>query len=562
MNYKSKFNHLIIKYYYKEFIILVFFAISVFFLEILSLGSVYPFLVAIIDEKVSLDFFGFSFKDLDFKLLAFGIFFIFFFKNVMQIFFYFLQGVVLKKILVKLTNKSIEKELYKNYIDYIKDNSAKSIRNVRETTMCFRGYVEAEVVYYSEILTVISVVLVLIFVDLKTTIIVAVLLLFFGLFYFSLVKNKSKKWGEDQNNLAFLLNEIILKIKNNFIDIKILNKEDYFKKLFNLNTIQYSEVLRKQQFISSISRNVFELLLILCLFVFLIITFNAKTGGFILAIPLLGIYSLAAFKMLPSLNRIINASVSKKTLSFSIPIIYEIYNKKNKKNFLKSNFYKFQNLKKNQLIKLDNISYSYNGEKNLLENINISINQGDFIGIKGESGTGKSTFCKIIMGLIKPTKGKIYLNKSKFKKSTNIFGYVPQKIFLFNDTILKNIILKEKLNKRDLSKLKKSIENSKIDEFISLMPKGLNTTIHENAKNFSGGQEQRIALARAFFNIPSIIVLDEATSALDPNIESKIINSLYLLRNEYTIILISHKQSSLVKCNKVYNLYNKKLKNI
>jgi ABC-type bacteriocin/lantibiotic exporter with double-glycine peptidase domain len=127
---------------------------------------------------------------------------------------------------------------------------------------------------------------------------------------------------------------------------------------------------------------------------------------------------------------------------------------------------------------------------------------------------------------------------------------------------IKNITLNDELSEMDLIKSKKSIENSKTDEFINLLSKGLKSTIEENEKNFSRERKQRVSLARAFFKSPKIIILDEATSVFVPNTKSKIINTLHLLKNEYTIIIISHKQNSLAKRNKVYNLSNKKLTGI
>jgi ABC-type bacteriocin/lantibiotic exporter with double-glycine peptidase domain len=127
---------------------------------------------------------------------------------------------------------------------------------------------------------------------------------------------------------------------------------------------------------------------------------------------------------------------------------------------------------------------------------------------------------------------------------------------------IKNITLNDELSETDLIKSKKSIENSKIDEFVNLLPKGLKSTVEENAKNFSRERKQRVTLARPFFNSLKIIILDEATSVLVPNTKSKIINILHLLKNEYTTIIISHKQNSLAKRNKVYNLSNKKLTDV
>jgi len=127
---------------------------------------------------------------------------------------------------------------------------------------------------------------------------------------------------------------------------------------------------------------------------------------------------------------------------------------------------------------------------------------------------------------------------------------------------IKNITLNDELSEIDLIKSKKSIESSKIDEFVNLLPKGLKSTVEENAKNFSRERKQRVTLARPFFNSLKIIILDEATSVLVPNTKSKIINTLHLLKNEYTVIIISHKQNSLAKRNKVYNLSNKKLTDV
>ena len=216
-------------------------------------------------------------------------------------------------------------------------------------------------------------------------------------------------------------------------------------------------------------------------------------------------------------------------------------------------------------MELKNINFTYkNTDQPILTNVNLTINKGDKIGIIGQSGSGKSTLVDIIMGLLKPTAGKIILNnsninfdKDKFKIRNN-FSHVPQNYFILNETIKENILFSVSkeiaANENNENNLMKAISCSELNEFINNFESGVNTIIGDKGANISGGQRQRIALARAFYKEKNILVLDEATSSLDENTENKIIKNLNDLYPNLTVLFITHKKNLLKNFNKTINL--------
>ena len=205
-------------------------------------------------------------------------------------------------------------------------------------------------------------------------------------------------------------------------------------------------------------------------------------------------------------------------------------------------------------IKFENISFSYPATDNVLFNkLNFKINKNTFFGIKGSSGSGKSTILKLLLGVIIPEKGKILiddkydLQEIKFNFLRNI-GYVSQNFYLLNDTIAKNIALEDE-KKINIEKCWKALKLAKCDDFVNKLPNGINTKISEDAIDLSGGQRQRLSIARALYNDPQILIFDEATSSLDLKKEEQILNDLYSLKNFFTIIIVSHKLETMKYCD-------------
>jgi len=215
-------------------------------------------------------------------------------------------------------------------------------------------------------------------------------------------------------------------------------------------------------------------------------------------------------------------------------------------------------------LKCNGVSFTYPSSPDAtLKNINFDIERGEKIGIFGSSGGGKTTFLNLLLGLLEPTEGDIFVNGVRIKTHdtrSDYFAYLPQDVFLLTDTIKKNICLYE--DKPDIDLLASAIANAKLDKVISSLNHGLETNIEENGTNLSGGQKQRIAFARAFYLNRNIIILDESTSALDPQNQTEIVDYLISLNDDVTIIFVSHNQDVLNRLDRVYEISNGQISEI
>ena len=207
------------------------------------------------------------------------------------------------------------------------------------------------------------------------------------------------------------------------------------------------------------------------------------------------------------------------------------------------------------------VNFRYSKEANcVLKDISMNIKSGDSIGIVGKSGAGKSTLVDLMTGLLKANTGKIIIDGLNFENNfyliKNIMGYVSQNIFLTDETIKNNIAFGVDDNAIDNQKIEKAVSTAQLTEFVNRLKLGLNTIVGERGVKISGGERQRIGIARALYNDPKILVFDEATSALDLETEKDILDTLLELKKDKTIIFITHRISSLKYCNKVYELKN------
>jgi len=220
-----------------------------------------------------------------------------------------------------------------------------------------------------------------------------------------------------------------------------------------------------------------------------------------------------------------------------------------------------EEIKFNKKIELKNVSFSYEENKDILKDINLIIKKGEKVGIVGESGSGKSTLVDLIIGLYKPKKGKIFidnveLNEKNLKSWRKKIGYIPQNIYLFDGTVAENVAFGEDF---DENRVKEVLKLANILDFLEKNHQGIYTRVGENGVKLSGGQKQRVAIARALYNNPEILVLDEATSALDNETEKKIMDEIYKIGKNKTMIIIAHRISTLDRCDRIIKLENGKI---
>jgi ABC-type bacteriocin/lantibiotic exporter with double-glycine peptidase domain len=276
-------------------------------------------------------------------------------------------------------------------------------------------------------------------------------------------------------------------------------------------------------------------------------------------IPTVGLFVAAAFRMLPSITRIMNSIQIIKISNNSIDILYDEF-----KSFINYDISSHSNdsITFNNNIKLHNIGFSYNNSK-FIEGLNLTIIKGETIGFIGQSGSGKSTIIDILLGLLKPKMGKILVDDKNVENNLRSWqdkiGYVPQTIFLTDDTLINNIAFGIEVNEIDNEKVLKCIQMAQLEEFIDSLPLGLHTFVGERGVRLSGGQRQRIGIARALYTNPEVLFLDEATSALDVNTEEHIMNMILQLKGEKTIIIVAHRHSTVKICDKIFKINHGKI---
>ena len=273
-------------------------------------------------------------------------------------------------------------------------------------------------------------------------------------------------------------------------------------------------------------------------------------------LPEAGVFFIAFFRMMPSANKILVSIQSLNFAKVSIDLLEkELINTKNNisKNVITNDVgFNFE-----EQIEIENLSFKYKNEnKNYdLFNLNFKIKKGEILGITGPSGSGKSTLVDLILGFYNPNQGSIKVDGKSINLNLsswqNIIGYVPQSIFLIDDTIKENIILSDNSNTIDDQRLKNATEKSELNPFINNLDRKLETIVGERGSRISGGQLQRIGIARALYKKSKLLIFDEATNALDKKTEDSILQTIFELKNDYTSIIVSHDKDCLKKCDRV-----------
>lgn len=406
----------------------------------------------------------------------------------------------------------------------------------------------------AESLSVIFIMGLLIFTDFKlflTALLFCGIAISLMLFFFS---RKFIQFGEDKNKglvkFSNAVNEAVYGIK----EIKILGLAHFFESKVIDGASRAAAAEKRLYLFSIVPRYLVETMLVAVICMILVIA-NYNNDNVSETISVLSVFLVAALRLLPSISLIISAfnalsldvdSIKKLDIELSTKPKISTKNKSTK------DIKKFNEFKE---IEFSNISYHYEGEPNIFNGLNLKINNGDFIGLVGHSGEGKTTLIDLILGINLPQNGDISVDGKSIYKDLDSWratvAYLPQEIFLVNGTVAENIDLGRDLKDIDQAKVERCIKKAGLKDVIDSLPKGIMTEIGERGLKFSGGQRQRIALARAFFSERNIFLLDESTSALDKDSAERILNQISELSSTgSTIILISHNEEMLSKCNR------------
>ena len=570
MNTIKKINHILSASQKKKFFILLFITSIVSFLDLVGIGAILPVLIVLADPSfveskyIIMLLKNFSFlNEENFILYSITfLFLIFFIKTTVSIVLNFIRYKVLFGFYTKISNRLMGNYLnlpYSKFIQlkvYEKSNVIKT-----EVEYFVMGVLDPFLLIILETFTILLIFGFLLYYDaesaIKVTISIStvmfVLLYFFG--------KKLKKLGVNRLGLNNSLQQQIYQGLQGIKDIKLASKENNFMEKFSGITSLWSQVMGSIHSWQNITRHILELITI-STFVFLSLIGIYNEQEFSDLIILLGIFAAAAFRIMPSLNRIITSYNSIKAVRPVIDSIYKDINLDELVSIKKNKIYDIsQNI---QSIEINNLNFKFPTSKNpIIKDLNLKIKKGEYIGIFGKSGTGKTTFVDLFSGLLTLDSGSIKFDDKDISIHKDLWrkniSYVPQSIYLNDESIKQNIAFGKKLEEIDSAKIIQSLEDARLLEFVNSLDRGVDTLVGENGINLSGGQIQRLGIARALYRNAQVLIFDESTNSLDLQTENEFMDTVNKIKGDRTILFISHKISILQKCDKVYELYDKKL---
>lgn len=539
-------------------------------LEVFGLGILVPTITVILDPDVIRDntfissiseYFGIiSHIELVFSFLLI-ILSIYLFKTIFLVFLTLKQNRFLNNITAFIGNSLFKKYLKAPYNFHLIRNSASLIKNLQIEVMYFQVYCLALLTIIIEAGLVIAVIGTLIYIEPMGAVSIG---LFFGILsfiFYRTFKAKLKKWGLYREKLDEQISKITIESLSIIKDLKVLGREDLFLELHSRFNYNRARISTNFSTISQLPRFYLELVSIIGLVVFIfLMLFKGENPNSLITI--LGVFVAATFRVIPSLNRILGALQNLKYYNRSIDLLF---NEMQIEGELKENKNLIFDFKKE--IVFENISFRYQSDSDLIFNsLNLKIKKGETIGLIGSSGSGKSTFVDILIGLLRPISGDIIVDGISINNYTSGWqkkiGYISQDIHLIDDSIIKNIALGIEEDEINLDSVNKAINSAQLDSFIKSLSKGVETHVGDKGVQISGGQRQRIGLARALYHNPEVLILDEATSSLDDKTENEVMKAIELLSKNKTVIIIAHRLSTLGFCKKIIELKDSKFKEI
>jgi ABC-type multidrug transport system fused ATPase/permease subunit len=458
-------------------------------------------------------------------------------------------------VTTRVGNELYEKYLRQSYAFHLQRNSAVMIRNAQNSSTLMAGIIDPLLLVSSEFLITGGLFGLMLWFEPIGSISAVVVFGTFSWVFRRFTSRRIHEWGVAR---SFHVGKMIQHLQQGFggiKDVKTLGREEYFIEEYSKHLTGNAYIERRFSVAQTLPRFGMELMTIICLALLVsIMILSGRSIDHIL--PILTLFGAAAFRLLPTLNQVISSFMS---IGINRPILNYLYDDLGLSTAEYLNRTKHGHFA-NQ-IEVSNLTFGYEGtEREALSGVSLTVARGEAVGLIGSSGSGKSTLVDILLGLLEPTSGNVLVDghdiQENLREWQDQIGYVPQSIFLTDDTLRRNVAFGLPKEKIDDDAVKSAIRLAQLEEFVASLPEGMETLVGERGVRLSGGQRQRIGIARALYSNPDILVLDEATSSLDTETEHGVMQAVQALQGDKTVIIVAHRLSTVEYCDRLYRLEN------
>lgn len=555
------------------------------FLETLGVGLILPLVSAITTPdiietnkyaKMVCDLFGLH-ATRTFMIVVIGaLIFVYIFKNLYLFFEYYVQYRFICNNRFSVQCKLMDVYLHRPYEYFLNAESGEIVRVVTSDTGTTFTLLGTVLSFFTEAVVSTALIVTIIVADPFMAFLLAAVLGGMMFLIGKLIKPVLKRAGVKYQQNAGKMNKWLLQSISGIKEVKVAEKEDYFLEQFSKYGKRAIDSEKKNSVLGTVPRLSIEAFGISAMLaVIAILMWKGREVDTML--PQLSAFAMAAVRLMPSVNRMSSALNS---MSYQEPALDKMLehlsvaerweNERDGEAAADAVEHAVaadmngQSITLDRQVELFDITYSYpNAEHPVLDHANMVIPVGKSIGVVGASGSGKTTAIDILLGLLSPQAGQVLVDgvdiRDDYDGWLSHLGYIPQMIFMLDDTIRANVAFGIPVKEVDDSQVWKALEEAQLKEFVQSLPDGLDTTIGERGVRLSGGQRQRIGIARALYTDPELLIFDEATSALDNETEAAIMESINALHGRKTMVIIAHRLTTIEECDIVYRVENGKI---
>ncbi len=539
------------------------------FVELLGVSAVLPVInVALAPETIDETWYlaeikrimGFTQPSQILQFLAAVLILIYIIKNIYVMMMYSFQYRFIYNNQRYLSVKMMKCYMKQNYLFHISKNVAEFQRNITNDVNGFFTVALNVLQFLAEMSVCIVLVTFLLIQDWAATIAAASFLFVFLLIFTRFFRVVLVRKGEESRQVNVQVTKWLFQAFSGIKEIKVTNKEPFFIERYDRQYKKSAEVQRQQSILTALPRPIMETVCISSLMLVLIVKLQMDNADMTSFISTISVFAVAAFRMLPSFNRITGYLGG---MMFNKPAIDAVYKDLVEIEGLNKNaeYSKSEEeaLELENEIRLDNVSFKYpETDRWILKNASLEIKKNSSVAFIGASGAGKTTLADLILGLLEQQEGTITVDGRDIREHMHSWhesiGYIPQTIYLMDDTIRANITFGIDEEQIDEGAIRKVLKEAQLDEFVASLKDGLDTIVGDRGVKLSGGQRQRIGIARALYRNPKVLVLDEATSALDNDTEKEVMAAIEGLHGTRTLIIIAHRLSTIKNCDVVYEV--------